>query len=333
MSERIRVLIIADSALRSEAIAAILSSDPSIWVIGTARNGEEGREKANILKPDVITIELKTPVMRGLKAIEKIMEESPISIIVISDMDVNVTVKALSIGAMDFVLLTREIEEISRDLIEKVKIAARVKPVRRIKVNSTVAAGPVPKKSVSKVVAIGVSTGGPQALQMILAKLPSDFNAGILIVQHMANGFIGGLAEWLRSGSFLDVRVAAEGDILKSATVFLAPDNYNTRITDNGIISLSKDTGGAKGHVPSVDIMMKSVADSFGHDAVGVIMTGMGRDGGEGIRAIKRTGGITIAQDEKTSVVFGMNKAAIETGHVDKVVPLEEIAYRIIEVV
>jgi len=331
MSEKIRVLIVDDSALMREAIRSILGSDPSIEVVGVAKNGKEGVKKAATLKPDVITMDLKMPMMTGLEAIQEIMRENPIPIIVVSTMDVKVIIKALGIGAMDFVAVTQEIEEIAKDLVQKVKIASRVKPLRRIRLNPPKALPAARKKAGFKMVAIGVSTGGPQALEVLLSGIHKDFPAGVLIVQHIAAGFVGGLAQWLKANSGLDVRVAKSGDTLKKDTVLFAPDGYNIGIDNNGMISLSEDTRKASVHVPSIDSMMKSVARAYGKDAIGVIMTGMGHDGVEGIKAIKAAGGMTIAQDENSSVVFGMNKVAIETGCVDKVVPLERIAEEIIK--
>jgi len=333
MDDKIRVLIVDDSTLMREALKAVLEQDPSIEVIGMAKDGKEGVQKALDLKPNVITMDLKMPMMSGLETIETIMEELPIPIIVVSTMDVAVIVKALSIGAMDFVAVTGDIETISAELIDKIKIASRVKPLRRIKVRACAPAAPkaVGKKAVTKVVAIGISTGGPQALQVLFAKLPKNFGAGLLVVQHMSKGFIGGLAEWLNASSCLEVRVARTGDTLKSGMILLAPDDYNMCIDENDGIILKEDMAGATVHVPSIDAMMKSVAKCYESNAIGVLMTGMGQDGVEGMKAIKKAGGKTIAQDEKTSVIFGMNKMAIDTGCVDSAVPLDKIADEIVK--
>ena len=170
----------------------------------------------------------------------------------------------------------------------------------------------------------------PQALQVILAGLPANFPAALIIVQHMSAGFIGGLAEWLRTNSAIDVHVAKSGEPLKNSTAYLAPDIYNIKISDNASIVLSEPAPKAV-HVPSIDVMMSSVAEVHGNRAIGVIMTGMSRDGVEGIKAIKDAGGITIAQDEKSSAIFGMNKLAIERGYIDKVLPLDSIAAELVE--
>jgi two-component system chemotaxis response regulator CheB len=331
MSGKIRVLVVDDSSLARDAIKSIFESDPLIEVVGEAKDGQEGVRKAFALKPNVITMDLKMPMLNGLDAIEMIMQELPTPIIVVSSMDTKVIVKALAIGAMDFVPLDEEIDVIANDLLEKVKIASKVKPLRRMKkilpVRNIL---PVEKKSVHKVVAIGVSTGGPQALQVLLSSLPSDFKAGIVVVQHISKGFIGGLAEWLRQSCSLDVHVARAGDVLKSSTIWIAPDEYNLVVDEKGVIGLKEDVTKKLLHVPSIDVMMESIADSFGSFALGVIMTGMGQDGVKGIAAIKDRGGFTIAQDEATSVVYGMNKVAVDKGFINKILPLDKMAEEII---
>jgi len=332
---KIRLLIVDDSALMREALKSIIEQDPGIEVVGLAKNGKEGVEKALLLKPDVITMDLKMPMMSGLEATEAIMEELPIPIIVVSSMDTTVIVKALSIGAMDFVAVTSDIETIAADLISKIKIASRVRPLRRMKIKicAVKASKELSKKETSRVIAIGVSTGGPQALQQVFAKLPPNFPCGILVVQHMSKGFIDGLAEWLNTTSCLHVSIAKVGDIIGKGMIMLAPDDLHMRIGSDGRVTLSENTSKSIVHVPSIDVMMKSVADYYGEKAIGVIMTGMGQDGVEGIRAIKNAGGVTIAQDEKSSVVFGMNKVAVDTGLADRVIALERIAEELINII
>ena len=334
MADKIRVLIVDDSTLAREALRAILEDDPDIEVVGEAKDGTEGVKKTYELKPHVITMDLKMPMMNGIEAIEEIMENLPTPIIVVSGMDTKVIVSALTIGAMDFVSMSDRIDEIAKELVEKIKIASRVHPLRRIRCRPILKKETIGKKaSTYKIVAIGISTGGPQALQVLLGCLPANFNASIVVVQHISSGFIGGLVEWLKSISHIDVRLAKTGDVLKSGTVYFAPDDYNMMIGATGIISLKEDTTKRMIHVPSIDELMRSVADSYGERSIGVLMTGMGSDGVEGMRAIKWAGGTTIAQDEATSVVFGMNKVAIERGYIDKVVALDRIAAELAELV
>jgi len=336
MANKVRVLIVDDSALMREALKSLLEENPSIEVIGIAKDGKEGVEKALALRPDVITMDLKMPLLSGIEAIERIMEECPIPIIVVSGMDTEVIVKALSLGAMDFVSVTQDIEFISRELSEKILIAARVRPLRRLKIKKSPARDVCridTKRPASKIVAIGVSTGGPQALEVVLSRLPADFNAGILVVQHMSKGFISGMAEWLNTTSHLKVKVGNTGDSVTAGMIFLAPDSYHMLIDTNGRILLKEELNKNALHVPSITATMKSAAENYGSEVVGVIMTGMGSDGLEGIKAIKKAGGMTISQDEKTSIVFGMNKAAIDSGAIDRILPLERIAEELISAI
>jgi len=259
------------------------------------------------------------------------MRERPTPIIVVSSMDVKVIVKALTIGAMDFVAVTQEVDQIAQDLISKIKISAKVKPLRRITIRPVKKTQSLKQKEAFKIVAVGASTGGPQALQLLLSKLPKDFSAGILVVQHISQGFINGLTEWLRATSPLDITLAKTGDTVKTGTVYFAPDDFHMKIDNNGVISLTEDMSHKSFHVPSIDETMKSLAAAYKDNAVGVIMTGMGHDGAEGMCQIQQAGGATIAQDEKSSMIFGMNKTAIEKGCIDKIVPLERIAAELIK--
>lgn len=325
MAEKIRVLIVDDSALVRDALKSILESDNSIEVVDTAKNGMEGVEKSFRLKPDVITMDLKMPMMDGLEAVERIMEENPIPIVVVSSMDMKVIIQALTIGAMDFVPVTGDMNSIAADLINKVKIASRVKPIRRFKIRAQAPVRIFKRPDNLNVVAIGVSTGGPQALQALLSHIPANFPGAILVVQHMSKGFIDGLVEWLKYTTKPEIKVAEEGDKIKDSAIFIAPDDFHMKAGDDGRIHLVQNTDKTITHVPSIDVMMRSVAEVYGNNALGLIMTGMGKDGVEGMKAIKKFGGQTIAQDEKSSTIFGMNKIAIECQCVDRIVPLEQI--------
>lgn len=332
MPDKIRILIVDDSALVRDALKSILETDESIEVVGMAKNGMEGVEKALQLKPNVITMDLKMPMMDGLEAVARIMEENPIPIVVVSSMDMKVIVQALTIGAMDFVPVTGDMNSIAKDLISKVKIASRVKPIRRFKIRLPVAPRTFKKPENLKVIAIGVSTGGPQALQVLLAHIPANFPGAILVVQHMSKGFIEGLVEWLKYTTKSEIKVAAEGDQIKSSTIYIAPDDYHMEAGEDGKIRLTQNTDKTITHIPSIDVMMRSVARVYDKDAIGLIMTGMGKDGVLGMKAIKDAGGHTIAQDEKTSIIFGMNKVAIESQCIDHIVSLEHIIDEIFEI-
>lgn len=334
MGGKIRVLIVDDSPLVCEALKAILSSDRSIEVVGVARNGFEAVEKTMALKPSVITMDLEMPLMGGIEAVELIMEQQPTPIIIVSSIDPKLTIKALGTGAMDFVSITEDIQQIANNLIEKVKVASRVRPIRRINIKSIRAAvREAPKKAAAcppagsnKVVAIGVSTGGPQALALLLSKLPHDLPAPVLIVQHISHGFVGGLVEWLRNSSGIEIKLAEAGETLRCSVAYLAPDDYHFGVEPDGKVVLTEDMGRHSTHVPSIDFMMESVAFSFGDRVLGVIMTGMGQDGVKGMQEIRKAGGRTLAQDESSSVIFGMNKSAIESNCIDRILPLDGLA-------
>ena len=333
MADKIRVLIVDDSALVRDALKSILESDGTIEVVGMAKNGMEGVEKAFQLKPNVITMDLKMPMMDGLEAVARIMEENPIPIVVVSSMDIKVIIQALTIGAMDFVPVTGDMNAIAKDLLSKVTIASRVKPIRRFKIRTPAQVRTFKRPENLKVVAIGVSTGGPQALQALLSHIPVNFPGSILVVQHMSKGFIEGLVEWLKYTTKADIKVAAEGDQINISKILIAPDDYHMEAGDDGRIHLIPNTDKAITHIPSIDVMMRSVARVYGEDSIGLIMTGMGKDGVEGMKAIKNAGGNTIAQDEKTSIIFGMNKVAIDCQCVDRIVPLEKIVDEIFDII
>lgn len=332
----IKVLVIDDSFFARKALTSILSSDPEI-VIETASNGLEGFEKVKLLRPDVVTLDVKMPGIDGLKTLKMIMEEAPVPVLMLSYLTNEggeITLKALGLGAVDFIdkstVGLMDIDRASEELIGKVKAIAGVQ-IDRIKVGAGFK--PVPTnepinfKGEIDVVAIGASTGGPPALERILPLLPKNFPAGLLVVQHIPVGFTRSLAERLNSKSLIRVQEAKEGDIVTPGKALIAPSGLHIR--------LKKRTGALTVHLgeepkeslhrPSIDIMMESVARVCGKRALGLLLTGMGNDGAMGMKAIKESGGITIAQDERTSVIFGMPKAAIEEGIVDEIAPLEKI--------
>jgi len=335
MGDKIRVLVVDDSQCKRDAISAILNSDPLIEVVGVAENGKVALEKTLQLKPRVVTLDLNMPVMDGNEFIVRVMGVTPVSIIVLSGVhESEKTMKALSTGAMDFISLSQGIEDIRAEITSKVKTAAKVKPIRRVnfkihpaRLNPVVGT----ETKTTKIIAIGSSTGGPQALQEVLSALPENLPSGVIIVQHMTKGYVQGLVEWLAQTLKVAIKVAQEGDVPAKGTVLVAPDDYNLKIDSLGKIALVTDSTRKMLHVPSITVMMQSVAEAYGPESIGVIMTGMGSDGAEGIKAIKKAGGVTIAQDEGSSAVFGMNKVAVESGYVDDVVPLEKIAEKIME--
>ncbi len=352
-AEKIKVLIVDDSAFIRILVSDMLKGDPDIEVVGTAKNGRDGLDKIAALKPDIVTLDIEMPVMNGLETLTEIMKlKSAPKVIMISSLTHKggeVTLKALELGALDFITkpvastVQYDVQHIKDELISKIKSISKSKGLYYPGPRS--GAGTVSSKnktaysgsSVSgpkHIVAIGASTGGPKALQEVLTKMPEDMPASVLIVQHMPPGFTKLLSERLDSLSDIYVKEAEDGDELKQGWAYVAPGDCHMLISScrdgNYRISISKEPP-VGGHRPSVSVMMKSVAESGHKSMIAVMMTGMGKDGSEGILKIKEAGGKTIAQDESTSVVFGMPKSAINVGAIDIVAPLDKITTEILK--
>jgi len=341
MSERIRVLVVDDSALMRKLIPAILERDPSIEVVGTAMDGAFALKKIEELHPDVVTLDLEMPRMDGMETLRLIMRRAPLPVIVFSTHSKEgayATFKALALGAIDFVAKPRNaaaghLDAIAVQLIEKIKVAKRASG-RTIRQSVPVETQPVAKKVVratlppNRIVAIGISTGGPNALQYVLSQIPADFPASTLIVQHMPEGFTEMFAKRLDECCALDVHEARSGDLLVAGRVLICPGNRHmmVRRMPRGDMAVLSDGPPVNGHRPSADVLFHSVAQEFGLTAVGVIMTGMGDDGAEGLGAIKAAGGMTVAQSEDTCVVSGMPRAAIVKGYANKIVSLDALS-------
>jgi len=339
--ERIRVLVVDDSALMRKLIPTILERDPSIEVIGTAMDGAFALKKIEEFHPDVITLDLEMPRMDGLEALRLIMRRAPMPVIVFSTHSKEgaySTFKALALGAIDFVAKPRDaaaghLDAIAVELIDKIKIAKRASG-RKIRASVEVEVNPPQKKPAratlppSRVVAIGISTGGPNALQYVLAQIPADFAATILIVQHMPEGFTEMFARRLDECCALDVHEARSGDLLLAGRVLVCPGNRHmvVRRMPRGDMVVLSDGPPVNGHRPSADVLFHSVAQEFNLTSLGVLMTGMGDDGAEGLGAIQSAGGMTVAQSEDTCVVSGMPRAAILKGYAKKIDPLESLS-------
>jgi len=334
---KIRVLVADDSLVARELIAKVLGRDPQIEVVGKAKNGKETVELVSLLKPDLVTMDLRMPVMDGFGAIEQIMAWNPTPILVVTATSFQrkreIVFDALSMGALDMVekpSLEGDLSGVGDLLIQKVKMLSQVPVVthlrgkrkKPLRLEEPVGGG-------FKLVAIGASTGGPRALRQILSLLPADLPAGIVIVQHITKGFVPGLVEWLNRGCKIRVKEAIEGEKVAPGLALISPEGQHLEVMGERRIRLSEDPP-VEGHRPSADILLSSVAQVYGPDAIGVLLTGMGSDGAKGMKLIKDLGGQTIAQDEGSCVVFGMPKVAIEMGVVDKVVPLDSIAREII---
>lgn len=337
----VRVLVVDDSALMRKVIPQILETDGSIQVVGTAIDGNFGLKKIEDLRPQVITLDLEMPGMGGLDMLKEIMQQHRIPVIVVSSHSTegaSVTLKALSLGAFDFVAkptdVSSRMQEIARELIGKIKAAAQSRgiliqppidfgvPVSRPKVKPGIG------KEATKIVAIGISTGGPQSLQYVLSQFPADFPGSIVVVQHMPEGFTDMFARRLDECCALHVKEAQSGDLLVAGRALICPGSRHLKVKrlPLGNIAILSDDPRVNGHRPSVDVMFKSLAEEFGARGIGVLMTGMGEDGAQGLGLVKAAGGLTIAQGEQSCVVFGMPKAAIESGHAMRVVELQAIA-------
>ena len=377
----IRVLIADDSAFMRKVLSDLFKGQSDFEVVGTAVNGQDTIDKVKKLQPDVLTLDVIMPVMDGLNALAVIMEQCPVPVVMISSTTqkgTNETIRALALGAVDFVSKTggaiSKIDTIKDEILAKCRLAANArarksgvanKPLtytpkpaeepttRRIEIRrrtgyvpgqrpvinripSTTA--PVPKVLQSmgkKIVAIGTSTGGPQALQAVITRLPGNLPCGVVVVQHMPAGFTKSLAERLNSISEIAVKEAENDEIIKPGQVYIAPGNYHLRIVPASAterkIQLSQEPP-VGNHRPAVNVMFDS-ASRFGKDLVSVIMTGMGCDGCEGMKKIKATGGYSIAQDENSCVVYGMPKAVVDAGLADEIRPLDKIAEAIVEAV
>lgn len=344
----IKVLIVDDSAFMRSALSRMLGDDSEIQVVATARDGEEGLEKIRRFKPDLVTLDLEMPRMDGLTALEKTMQEMPLPVLVVSSLTTEgaqMTLRALDLGAVDFIpkdlsYASLNILNIRKTLIEKVKTIAK-KRVRYSPRRKKASLIPVilPKAGLrghARIVVIGASTGGPPAVQTVICSLPKNFPCGILVVQHMPAVFTTSFAERLDSISQLSVREAQSGDQVNAGEVLIAPGGLHMRISysqhnkGNVEVTTSEEPKTSL-YKPSVNITILSVAEVYGPASLGVILTGMGNDGLNGMRAIKSKRGKVIAQEEQSCVVYGMPKAVVDEGLADKILAVEEIPGEIVQ--
>lgn len=344
MTAPIRVLIVDDSSLFSEAVTRVLSEDSGLQVVGVATDGRMAVDLALRLRPNVITMDIQMPVMDGLTAIERIMASAPTPILVLTadprGVSGDLSFEALRRGALDLVhkpvLVGNSVE--GKLLRERVRFLASIPVVRhvagnfggarereRTDVGDSEAAQP-------RMVGIVASTGGPAALARIFEELPADFPAPIAVVQHMAPGFVGGLVSWLQRSCPLQVVVAEQGLILKAGMIAFAPDQAHLKIGFGARCNLV-DTPAVGGHRPSGNVLLQSIATTWRRRAVGVVLTGMGDDGVDGLTELRNGGGWTGAQDEATSVVYGMPKAARQAGAAQEILPVDRVAHALNRVV
>ena len=313
-----------------KVLVDLLQSDSQISVIGTARDGEEALSKIKSLRPDVVTLDIEMPRMNGLTTVRKIMATNPLPVVMISALaqrEAQLTLKALEFGAVDYVPkpsgpISLNMNDVKAELISKVKTAASAN-IRQVKplLAETVASSKA--ESSDKIISIAASTGGPAAVAYVLRNIPEN-TPPILVVQHMQKGMTKFFSQGLNQECKIKVKEAEEGDVVQEGLALIAPGGFHMLVTKTGKVQLT--TSPPVNYVrPSADVTMKSVAKNYASRNIGVVLTGMGVDGARGVEAIKKKGGVTIAQDKKTCVVFGMPSAAINTGCVDFVTPLESI--------
>lgn len=343
MKKPIRVLIADDSAFMRKIISDLVNSDSELQVISAARNGREALELIDKLNPDVITLDLEMPKLNGLETLKKIMQSSPKPVVMISHLTQEgaiTTLNCLDAGAMDFIpkpsgSISLDFGKVAADLTQKIKVAYHnFKP----SIVRSMSKKPRPKEITpcfnltdqKMVVALGTSSGGPRALKEVIPLLPANFPAGMVIVQHMPAGFTRSLADRLNNESKIRVKEAEEGDRIEPGLALLAPGNYHLEIKTGGIVQLNQKPP-LWGVRPCVDYMMESIAPIYGQRAIGVILTGMGRDGANGMSEIQKHGGKTIVQNEETCLVYGMPRAVVERGLANHILPLQDIAYKIVQ--
>jgi two-component system chemotaxis response regulator CheB len=337
MKKPVRVLVVDDSALMRKLIPKILERDDSIEVVGTAMDGNFGLKKIEDLAPDVVTLDLEMPGLNGIDTLKQIMRRWRLPVIVVSSHSTAgaaITLKALTLGAFDFVAKPQDVSarmpEIADELIRKIRAAAH-HAVGQPQVVPEEAPQDLPQKqrpaAPSRIVAIGVSTGGPNALQYLFSHLPVDFSGSLLVVQHMPDGFTDLFAKRLDETCPIRVKEAQSGDLLVAGRALICPGNRHMKVKKLplGNVAVLSEEGPVNGHRPSVDVLFHSVAAEFGNQAIGVLMTGMGEDGAAGMGAIQEAGGLTVAQSQKTCVVYGMPRAAIERGYATRVADLQDM--------
>lgn len=347
MGKEIRIILAEDSPTVRRYLASIIEEEPGMRVVGEARNGAEAVKLVAELRPDVVSMDIKMPEIDGLEATRLIMAQTPTPIVVVSgflEVDVQLSLQAMEAGALAVVgkppdRANPAFSDKSRQLITTLRAMAGVRVISRRSLNRKQELPEATKVEIPtfenlvrpELIAIGASTGGPSALLRLLNEFPLDFPIPVLIVQHMPNEFIPGLARWLNTATDLHVEVASDGLILERGIVTLAPGSSHMLIErqgDNLMVRLSQETGLSR-YIPSVDVLFKSIAKTCGRAAIGLILTGMGDDGAQGLLSMRQAGAYTFVQDEASSTVFGMPHAAIEIGAAQQIIALSYLANKI----
>lgn len=357
MGDKVRTLIVDDSKLVRDILKDIFERDPAIQVIGEAADGLEAIKLTKSLAPDIITMDIQMPVKDGFEATEYIMAYHPTPILVLSSaLDKNeqyTSFKAISLGALDTMskpdITSEGFETIAAGLVKKVKMLAKIHVIPHIrakmkapqeealrKMEAENAALEISKKRAAgdlkfKLIAMGASTGGPTALEKLFSRFPAEFPIGIVIVQHICKGFIESLAKWLNTKTALKIKLAENGEFVEGGTVYFAPDDAQMGVTSSNCIQLKPDAAPWGEFKPSVNYLFKSVGENLRDRAIGVILTGMGDDGAEGMKTMYENGSFTIAQDQKTSLIFGMPKAAVDNKSARTVLALPKISDEIFD--
>jgi two-component system chemotaxis response regulator CheB len=334
----IRILIVDDSALARELIGSILSMDKEIQIVGEATNGREASEMTRQLEPDIVIMDIEMPVMNGIEAIERIMATNAVPILVVTaQSDAHTAYTAISRGALDLVPKPDVNLDCSQEFIRKVKLLSTIKVITHIKGKRDLKTSQKPlrpmvlDKDSGKIVAIASSTGGPHALLTIFSTLPEEFPCSIVIAQHIPDGFAAGLADWFSKSLKLHLKVAEQGESLHAGIIYISPSESHMEVNSAKRISLV-ERAREDIYRPSCDILLSSVARVYGNKSIGIILTGMGHDGTTGMKNIHKAGGLTIAQDEETSVIFGMNKVAIENGCISKILAIDKIGIEVLRI-
>lgn len=343
----IRVVICDDSAVAREMLSQILSSDPEIEVVGQARDGQEAVETIARLKPDLATMDIHMPKMDGVEAVAQIMAYNPVPILVVSSSvrgpGIGYAFEALKAGALEVIKKPeprdwQDLERIASDIIRRVKTLSHIPVITHIAARRTAEAhgrGTAGHVSAAEhdfaLAAMGSSTGGPSALMSILSVLPREFPVPIVVAQHIADGFVPGLVDWLRSGCRIAIDAAQDGEDVRPGHVYLAPTGQNLVL--EGTALKYERPGPGQLYIPSADTLFESVARTLRRRAIGVILTGMGNDGAAGLKTMHDAGATTIAQNERTSIVYGMPRAAVEMGAASAVLPLSAIGYEVLRLV
>ncbi|MFH1416169.1 MAG: chemotaxis-specific protein-glutamate methyltransferase CheB [Elusimicrobiota bacterium] len=345
-NEPLRVLVVDDSITAREIISSILESDPMVKVVGEARNGREAIELTRRLKPDLITMDIKMPVMDGIEATKYIMAYIPTPIVIISQSAFNegnaYVFQALEHGALEILEKPdpnewKDIPKIGEKLIKDIKTLSKVPVIthiggKKLLKKRKTSKSDTPEAPPLKVVAVASSTGGPTALLSMLSKIPLETRSSILIVQHIAEGFVEGLSEWLDSKCKIKVKLAQNGEKIEQGTAYIAPCSIHMVVTKDNTISFTDDPP-VNSLKPAADLLFYSVAEQYGEYSIGVVLTGMGKDGAEGSAEIKRAGGSVLVQDESSCLVYGMPKATVEMGVVDMISPLSSIGDNLMKLI